>query len=248
MAGGEPELLDPASYLEDWDLILDKVIKRRYPLSDGSGRTMAILVTGSDAYGRAGVTDKAYSYWRKMRGLRLDNRFYLLKGERPKPNTRKPLAAKTYPDNTSRSDRAAKARGDVPVWILNTTALKDSVYADMLRTEPGPRYMHFPEWLPFSFYEELTAEIRSEQGWDCPPGVRNETFDLKGYAKGITRAYMIENRMDEIDWDNPPAWAAEWDNNSQVDLVVTEKPKTKKASKPADDGHNPFASADGWEF
>lgn len=243
---GGPAQVDPAGYVEDWDLITEKVIKRSYPLADGSGRRMAILVTGSDAYGRAGVTDRAYTFWRKVKSKGLHNRFWLLKGEKPKPNANKPTVAKSYPDNSKRSDRTAQARGDVPVWILNTTMLKDSVSADMQRTEVGARFMHFADWLPLSFYEELTAEVRTDQGWDQPSNTPNETFDLYGYAKALAHIQMIENRMAEIDWDNPPAWAADWDNNSQINHQVIEQMPTKKRPGKKSISDNPFAARDGW--
>lgn len=222
LAGGEPMQLDPAGYVEDWDLITEKVIKRSYPLADGSGRTMAVFITGCDSGGRAGVTDRAYEFWRRLKKKNLHRRFMLLKGERPLPHARKPTVQKSYPDNTKRADRKADARGDVPVWILNTTLLKDAVAADMKRLEHGPRYMHYPDWLSLAFYEELTAEVRTEKGWENPQRARNETFDLYTYAKGIVQAVIIEARMQSINWDNPPSWAAEWNNNSQINMQIEE--------------------------
>lgn len=228
----EPLPLDPAGYVEDWDLLIDKVIKRSYPIADDSGRTMAILATACDSGGAAGVTDRAYDFWRKLKSKRLDKRFYLVKGERPRPNSNKATVTKSYPDNTSRSDRKAKARGDVPVWILNTTKLKDSVSADMKREEAGPRYMHYPDWLGLWFYEELVAEIRTVKGWENVRKVRNESFDLYSYAKGVIYAIMTDKRIKEIDWDNPPLWAGELNNNSHVNLKIEEtivKPRPQNA-------------------
>lgn len=248
MAGGEPMQLDPAAYVEDWDLLIEKVIKRSYPLADGTGRRMAVLVTGCDSGGKAGVTDRAYEFWRKLRRKGLDKRFYLLKGERPLPNARKPMAQKSYPDNTQRKDRKAAARGDVPIWLLNTTLLKDAVAADMKRTERGPRFMHYPDWLPMTFYEELVAEVRVEKGWDNPTRARNESFDLYAYGRGTHQAVLIEHKMTSVDWENPPHWAAEWNNNSQVNLEVKEKQPVKPASKPAASSGSGFDSKDGWEL
>lgn len=222
MRGDEALPLDPAGYIEDWDLLIEKVITRSYPLADDSGRRMAILATACDSGGKAGVTDRAYDFWRKLKRKRLHTRFYLVKGERPRPNANKPTVSKAHPDNTGRSDRKAKARGDVPVWMLNTTRLKDAVSADMKRDEAGARFMHYPDWLGLWFYEELVAEVRTDKGWENLRRVRNESFDLYCYIKGLFHAVQVEKRIKEIDWDNPPAWAAEWNNNSQVDLQVNE--------------------------
>ncbi len=247
---GENLQLDPAGFIEDWDLITEKVIKRRYPLADGSGRSMNILITACDSGGRAGVTDRAYNYWRNLRKSGLHKRFMLIKGERPRPDSRKPTVVKSYPDNTGRSDRTAQARGDVPVWILNTTILKDSVYADMKRDMPGPRYMHFADWLSVSFYEELIAEVRTEKGWENPGSQRNETFDLYCYQKGVIHGYMLEKRMQAIDWDAPPAWAMDWDNNSEIGTSVAEKQKPQRPAqnKTSVNMGNPFDVKDGWGF
>ncbi|MBL4709746.1 MAG: phage terminase large subunit family protein [Flavobacteriales bacterium] len=233
MRDSEALPLDPAGYIEDWDLIIDKVINRSYPLADGSNRTMAIFCTACDSGGKAGVTDRAYSFWRKLRKKGLHNRFVLVKGERPSPNSHKPTVSKSYPDNSNRSDRKARARGDVPVWLLNTTLLKDSVASDMKREEAGPRYMHYPDWLGLWFYEELIAEVRSEKGWDNPRRVRNESFDLYAYAKGLLHALLVENKLKEINWTSPPAWAAEWNNNNQINLVINAVTKTKKQNNNA---------------
>lgn len=221
-AGGEALPLDPAGYIEDWTTIIDKVIKRSYPLADGSGRSMSILVTGCDSGGKEGVTERAYEFWRQLRKKSLHTRFILVKGERPLPNARKPTVIKSFPDNTKRADRKANARGEVPVWILNTTLLKDAVSSDLKRAAPGPRYMHFPDWLGVWFYEELTAEVRNEKGWEKIGSTRNEAFDLYCYSKGTLQALLIDSGMQSVDWEQPPAWAAPWNNNSQINLQVTE--------------------------
>jgi phage terminase large subunit GpA-like protein len=215
--------LDPAGYVEDWDLIIDKVMKRSYPLSGDNDRRMSVFCTACDSGGKAGVTDRAYSFWRSLKKRKLQNRFMLIKGERSF-DMQKPSARKSYPDNSKRSDRKAKVRGDVPVWLLNTTLLKDSIAADMKRAEPGSQYMHFPDWLHKSFYEELIAEVRTDKGWENPRRARNESFDLYVYAKGMIKALLIENKMQEINWDKPPRWAQGWDTNNQIDLVVKQQP------------------------
>lgn len=230
-SGGEPLPLDPAGYVEDWDLIIDKVMQRSYPLADGSGRSMSVFRSGCDFYGKAGVTDRAYDFYRKLKKIGLAKRLKPLKGDRPRPNANMPLVKKTFPDNTDRKDRKANARGQVPVWILNTTRLKDAVMADIKRDEPGPRYMHYPDWLGLWFYEELLAETRSEKGWENLRKVRNETFDLYAYAKGVIQCALVELRIKEIDWENPPAWAAEWNNNSHIDLDIKTTATVKKRRK-----------------
>lgn len=232
-------LIDPASYIEDWDLIIEKVIKKSYLLDDDSGRRMSILATDCDSAGQPGVTARAYEFYQKIKKLGLTERFFLVKGLRPKPNANNPLVKRTYPDNSSNSARKANAKGEIPVWLLNTTQLKDSVSADLKRTEKGHGFIHFPDWLGNWFYEELTVEVRDDKGWDNPNKARNEAFDLLAYGKALIKIILIIKRIKEINWDKPPAWAAEWDVNSQIDIEVKEKviskPKQTETTSQSDD-------------
>ena len=97
--------------------------------------------------------------------------------------------------------------------MINTNILKDQVSTSLKRQVPGPGYMHFPDWLPASFYDELAAEVRNVNGTWMQVKKRNEAFDLSGYI----RAVCMRLGVDKItDWDNPPTWAATLDKNSDV--------------------------------
>lgn len=208
---GDPVMhpIDPASFTEDWDRLIEKVINRRYPLADGSGRTMPIRITLCDSGGKAGVTRRAYEFWRRLKKAGLHHKFRLVKGaEREGVKT----IDETFPDSAKRKDRNSGAAGDVPVLIINVTTLKDVVMADVWRSEPGPGFYHFPRWLRSSFYDELTAETRGAKRWDKPGSQANESLDLCVYGE----AAVIKLGADRIDWTKPPAWAAEWDKNPDL--------------------------------
>lgn len=200
--------IDPSSYLCDWDLITSEVVKRAYPLDDDSGY-MPVLVTGIDTGGEEGVTDNAYEYFRELKKEGLHRRVVLFKGE----GKGGPPFRKTYPDNTERKDRAAKARGDVPVYLLNTDRLKDSVMSMISRKQVGPRYVHFAKWLAKWFYEELFYETRENGKWKKPGKGANEAFDLFAYNYCLTLIKHVDN---EGFWDKPPSWAQSWDKNSEI--------------------------------
>lgn len=206
----------PGTYLEDWDLITEKVLAKTYLIDDGSNRRLPILRTLCDSNGEDGVTDNAYAYYRALKKKGLHHRFMLVKGSSRKAA---PVVEKRYPDNTKRTDRKAKVSGDVPVWFLNTDRVKDLVSASLSRPEPGPRYVHFPSWLPESFYDELTAEDRDATGHWEKVSARNEAFDLMAYA----RAGLIVLKADRItDWDSAPSWAQPLDSNPEVIMGVEE--------------------------
>lgn len=213
---GEMAILDPAGHKEDWDLLIERVIEKRYPLADLTGRDMGIAMTTCDSGGKEGVTENAYHFWKRVKKLHLHDRFNLIKGERPRPTVNKPMVSKSTPDKSSKAARNAKVTGDLPLWLLNTTTLKDAVAANLKREDVGTDYVHFPDWLASWFYAEIVAETRTDKGWENQGRARNESFDLLCYAKA---GYLI--KLDgywkkEINWDSPPPWAESWDNNSEV--------------------------------
>ena len=227
---GEMAIIDPAGYKDDWLVLIDRVITNRYPIEGRPNQTMGIIMTTCDSGGKEGVTENAYWFWKECKKLKLDDRFNLIKGERVRPDAKKPMVSRTMPDKSSTAARKAKVTNEMPLWILNTTQLKDAVNANLRKADEGKDYIHFPDWLPEWFYAELVAEIRTEKGWENPSRSRNESFDLMCYAKA---GYLI--KLDgywkkEINWDAPPSWAEEWDNNSEVSDLdgsqVTQKSNT----------------------
>ncbi|MBT9098409.1 phage terminase large subunit family protein [Methylovulum psychrotolerans] len=238
--GGQVQTMKPAVYLEDWLKIRDEVMAKAYPLDDNSGRTMQLLMTGSDSGGEPGVTERAYDFWRILRRLRLNRKFILLKGERPKPNQQKPKIRKSYPEKTSSKDlKGANAKKEIPIWLVNTTLLKDTLSSDLKKTESSPRYIHFPDWLPKEVFDELTAEVRSDTGGWEKISKRNELWDQLCYAEAVVAAKLVEDKRKELDWDNPPDWAKPWDDNplivgtvDAIDAVEPEKIVAEPKAKP----------------
>jgi phage terminase large subunit GpA-like protein len=235
---GERKLLNPHSYPEDWNILVPEVLEREYPLADDSGRTMLVKLVACDSGGAAAtgyrkkeierqdgpkvsVTSNAYEFWRslKRRGDGLHLRFHLVKGD-PSPNA--PEALLTYP-NSQQKDKFAIARGDVPVWRLNSNKLKDRVHNKLGREDPGGQ-IHFPVWYDEGgtienidwLYTQLTTEVRTARGWENPSRRRNEAFDLLYYCLGICVG-PLRPKLDLLDWSKPPAWAdPDWSRNSMV--------------------------------
>lgn len=201
--GDRVAALDPASYLEDWQLLVDAVISREYPLEHKAEMKLTPMLVFGDSGGQEGVTERAYEFWRWLRIRELGKHFMLVKGV---GTLNSPRAVMTWPDARGRKDRGSGARGDVPVWMLNVNVIKDGVIGDLDRKTPGPGFMHLPRWAEIEYFQELTAESRSSTGkWEKPNGVRNEAFDLHVYA----RAACIALKAEEIDWNNPPDWATD---------------------------------------
>lgn len=227
---GEREGVQPASYVEDWDLLVSGVLTRTYPLGDDSGRHMRIRMVGCDSGGSTGrgsgggerkydssTTKNAYAFHRRLRDADgsevpagLHRRFLLLKGG---SSNSAPRVKITRPDS-ERQDRHADARGEIPVLMLNTTALKDQLDVMLERETAGGGRIQFADWFPETFWSEMVAEARGPSGWDKISS-RNEAWDLLVYCLAICIYRPI--KMEQLDWDDPPAWANEdWDENSLV--------------------------------
>jgi len=217
---GDPLPIEPGSYSEDWDQLIEDVIERSYPLGDGSGRKMSIMLTVSDSQGQTGVAPQALEFWRRLRKSEEGHhrRFALVKGT---PNRQAPMVKFDYPGETVRKDRNSGARGDVPMLFLNSNKLKDQLSNLLGRTEPGGM-IRWPDWIPDWFYTQLCAEVRSDDGkWENPRKRRNESWDLLCYflaavQKGRDSGPWPTLRMFEVDWESPPAWAKPWTRNDFV--------------------------------
>lgn len=246
---GESIQVDPASYPEDWDLLLTDVFEKTWPLASDPSKGMWLMSMAVDSGGEDGVTDNAYKFWRRCRREGLGKRIYLFKGDSVR---RSKLIQRTFPDNTGRSTRRAQATGDVPLYLLQTDALKDRVNNALWRDSPGPGYVHFPAWLGSWFYDELTYEERSNEGkWSKPGRGANEAFDLLVYADALA----ILSGYEKIKWPSAPEWARRetWIEDTQTETGEMPSPppapksKSKpKRDKPVTEQANPWSSSGGW--
>lgn len=208
---GDPLPLAPASYLADWALVKEQVMDLQYPLDDGSGRKMRIKLTACDSGGKAGVTDKAYDFYRWLRKSQLNGRFILVKGA---STPRAPRTELRYPDSENKSNKSG-ARGDIPVLFLNTNTCKDTLDGRLDVVTPGSGMVRYGKWLPDAWFNELCAEVREPKGWTNPHKLRNEAWDLLNYCQAVCISDKLLS-VERIDWDNPPSWAAEWDKNTMI--------------------------------
>lgn len=216
--------VNPGAYPEDWDTITEKVLDKTYLTDELVARQMSIRSVFCDSGGRAGVTTNAYEYYRRLKQEGYGGRFWLIKGDGMKTA---PRVRKTFPDS-GRKDRKAGARGEIPVLMLNTDLLKDWLDRALDRLEPGGGYIQFADWLELDFYKELCAEVKLPSGkWDNPKKLRNESTDLICYCY----AGCVFFKVDKIDWDDPPAWADEWDNNPLVSKAGTKNPVIQQSSE-----------------
>jgi phage terminase large subunit GpA-like protein len=207
------ETVQPATRVEHWTEIERRVVNATYQLGDG--RELRVLRTVVDSGGyvrrkkKADSTRRAYDWWRSLKARGLAHRVRLIKGASGKTA---PFVKETLPDSTKRRDRNAGSRGDVPVLIINTDRVKDALAADLGREVPGPGYIHLPDWLSKHHRDEILAEQRTEKGWEPIGNRRNETWDLLVYDFAI----WLWIGGDKVRAGKEPAWAQDWDMNTEV--------------------------------
>jgi phage terminase large subunit GpA-like protein len=222
---GERLWVKPSDHPEDWDLLVTEVMEKTYPLADGSGH-MRIATTVCDSGGKEGVTGNAYLFYMRLKKRGIAERFFLCKGD---SNPNAPRVRIEFPDS-DRKDRLAKARGEVPVMMFNPNMLKDTLNGMLPNEEENGRMdeaakvnvgrITFPSWLPDSFFEELTVEVRTPKGWENKHARRNESWDLAYYCIGLCTFRRIEH----VKWSAAPPWLSEWPANPLV--VLTQKTST----------------------
>lgn len=213
--------LDPASFTEDWDVLIDEVANKSYAYEGMLDIKLSPRVVVVDSGGKAGVTMRAYQFWRRARDAGYGRRILLIKGS---GNPNAPRYALTWPDSRERADRGAGGAGDVPVLQINTNVIKDGVANDYARETPGAGYAHVPDWMDASWYDELMSETRTIKGWVKNAGQRNEAFDLECYARAACAALDAE----KIDWSSPPEWAVP----PQLRLPRSSAPGASPAPRP----------------
>lgn len=220
------EEINPASYPEHWDLLVQRVLRRSYPLDDDTGRRMMIRAWGYDISGVPGVTKQAREAWVRWHAKGVVRRFlpgpY---GERYNVMPTKGMPSKSvklqiaFPDGRHREERPTAWWG-APLVEFSSSGGKDALWAELNRAKPGPGYVHFsrelldPNGPPHPFFEELTAERPNDEGvWEKVDGAdRNEALDLMVMAGTLAAAWGI----DFAQADCPPDWLRPWDSNPLV--------------------------------
>lgn len=238
---GQFHRIRPFTYREDWRVLMREVILRTYPLADGSGRRMAIKGTICDSGGMEQAASNSYNFWRWLKDGPADEdldkddwpdwipglhaRFQIYRGQSQYVSDRLRM---TYPDSGRRS-RFAGARGEIPVLQVNVTPVKNQLDSMLDRENVGTGRVNFASWLDLNFYKELCVETKDLKGiWQNPRGFRNESWDLFVMAISL----LLERRhvgIERFDWDEPPTWAREWDDN---DLVFMPEPDDEAKVEP----------------
>ncbi len=157
---------DPAQ-IEVWEELDKYIFNTTFQHQDG---LMKIYATGIDSGGNK--TKYVMQYCKK----RLSKRVYALKGA----NT------KNAPLVSARD--AKKSKYKTPFYMVGVQQTKDAVYSSLKISVPGASYHHFPNNPKYNdeYFEQLLSEKKVNGLWTVRrTGIRNEAFDINGYAIGV---------------------------------------------------------------
>lgn len=100
-----------------------------------------------------------------------------------------------WPPKASKNNKVG-----VNLFMVGVDAAKDSIYARLRITEPGPGYCHFPKGRDASWFAQLTAETvvtKFVKGfptrvWQKLPHKRNEALDCRVYAFAALQSLNVK--------------------------------------------------------
>ncbi len=214
--------IDPANYPAHWDLLINRVIKRRYPLVTQKGKALPIAAVACDSQGAPGVSDQAKGFYRRARLMGIsDWQFTLTKGASRKSAPILGRPAYEIDDN------GRKVKGGAKIWTIGVYNLKSILDMRLRINIPAPGYIHFPRNPPENFFDELTAEHLENDEWKKTG--KNETWDLAVY----NLLQMMKLKPDRVDWSNPPFWArpCEYIVTKEAPITVPDVPVNSKKAR-----------------
>lgn len=168
--------INPGQYSEHWQVLLQQVVWRRYPLQTDPAQTVAIASTAIDTGGAEGVTTNAFKFFYAAvaAGVPPDAITLIKGGNNPRARL---LPAPTIDAKRKR----AKTDPDAPLFVPNVNRFKSIVDVRLRRQIPGPAYIHLPAEMAVQHVAEIAAEELRDGLWQKKPGQANETWDLLVY-------------------------------------------------------------------
>jgi phage terminase large subunit GpA-like protein len=177
--GGSPSL--PSVWLELTDWLQDA---RHH----ADGVSMRVEAVGIDTGGHH--TKEAYGFVEKYRGMA-----FALKGS----------SQDGAPSIPKRKPKKLRHRR-LELYLLGTNALKDTLFARMKLTKPGPGFMHFPrrDGYDEDYFKGLASEVKKPRykprsavqtgNYYDKIYTRNEPLDLSVYSLATLGLWMQENK------------------------------------------------------
>lgn len=218
--------LKPFDHAEDW-AVLEPLATRVWPV-EGEEFGLMPKALAVDMQGGGSTTENAYQFYRGRRKAGQGRLWYLTRGSGGRHTDRVWLKE---PERASQATgRRRKAATDIKILNMATDRLKDAVATSLRLTDRGQNICDLPMWMEEPHLVEMTAERRTDKGWEKRPGmVRNESLDHLVQA----RALHILIGGEKIKADAPPDWAQGGPQNANAVSTRTEgKTSERTAERP----------------
>lgn len=183
---GDPSLTGPGSV---WEQAIE-LRNRAYPHAGGNSVYVSVLLVDSGY-----LTQVVYDFCRKWR----QKHIYAIKGDAGTGKT--VIGAEKKVDF---NHRGKPIKNGATVRMVGVDTVKERVFSNLARTEPGPGYMHFPRGLPSEYYEGLTSEKKVPKRRKgavvyeyIKTRERNEPLDLEVYCY----AAAVLAGIKRVNWD-----------------------------------------------
>lgn len=194
--GAADRILDPAKYVEDWE-VLRPLLQTVYPV-EGQEYGLRAMAVGCDFHGKPGVSDNATKFWQARRKDGENKQWFMIRGHGGLK-----VEGRVWYKAPVRASDGKQAR-DIKLLNIATDKLKDTVFAGLSRTEGGTGSFLLGKWMPDERLKEFTAEVRGLKGWVPVPNIpRNESIDLSSYAQAVAEHKGVL-KLDPV---RPREWA-----------------------------------------
>lgn len=194
----------PPDRIDDWDVLIDAVIDRKFPIIGRPGWFMPVAAVAIDC-GDGNVTWKAREFARRMslagKKWRNWDKVRLIKGAKSKDAPELPVT----PRKISKDEHGNLVEPVILEYDLGVHKLKELSVERLGIDDGGPGQCTFAEGVALSYFEEFFGERLIDGKW-----VRsgpNESLDLFGYEEAIR--LMLRPDHKDIKWDEGklPPWA-----------------------------------------
>jgi phage terminase large subunit GpA-like protein len=193
--------IDPGGRPEQWGVLLNKVIWRKYRLRGSDSADVPIMTTAIDTGGMDGVTNNAFAFWyTALRAGVQRKSITLIKGGN------NPRARLLPPPTIDTRRKSGRRDPDSELFVPNVHRFKDMIDVRMRRSGDGPTFIHWPADIGPEYLKEATAETKESGAWTRIKGRANETLDLLVYnAVALTRLGAADSSMRWVPhWAMPP--------------------------------------------
>jgi phage terminase large subunit GpA-like protein len=228
-AEGHCRKLDPAKYIEDWE-VLSPFLDRVWPVENSEYGLKAVAAC-VDFQGRPGVSDNAESFLKKRKAKGQGDRWFVTRGHGGWRH-----GSRIWYASPERKSGGGKAR-QLKILNIATDRIKDTISKALAKAGGGTGAQLVPGWMDDDLLTEFVSEERTSKGWEPKAGqIRNEGFDLSVMGRGLAEHLGLLR----LDFDNPLLWFAAGPGNSfavsnvdggQAALSQTAKPQEKPAKK-----------------